>query len=475
MKSIKFKLYLFLICTIILIASSLIIASYYISKAQIDTYYKNITTENAENFSTFIDGDFIAKLRPLLESDEFQALRDTAEETDNEELIKNYLIEHEVWDEYKQIQDKIDTYLSNMTTIKYIYVIAYGGKNAMEDMYLIDSTEEPLYESGTYEIREEQLINTEILDIQPTISYSDTWGWLCSDYAPIYDSTGNCVAIVGCDIDVQNMISARHTYLFYIILTALFISILIITGAILFISKLIIKPLKTISTKVREFVPSDDTIEAHVINIDFDTENEITDIYNNIRSMEINIVDYIKNIHSMEKDIEQKDTKINKLSIETFKDPLTHVGNKGAYLQKIKELNDDTKDFAIIMIDINNLKQMNDMYGHKAGDLYIQGCCKLICDNFRHSPVFRIGGDEFVVIAENEDYPNRYACFNKLKEAFEISFTSKNERPWEKLSASVGMAENSSDDNSAELVFKRADKNMYDDKLQFREKYGSYR
>jgi len=475
MKSIKVKLYLFLISTIILIASSIIIFSYIVSRKQIDTYYKNITTENSKNFAYNIDGDFIAKLRTLLESDEYQELREIAEENDDEELIKNYLIEHDLWEEYSTIQSNIDNYLANMNTIKYIYIMAYGGKDATEDMYLIDSTDEPIYESGFYEIREDQLMNTEILEVEPAISYSDEWGWLYSDYAPIYDSNKNLVAIVGCDVKVQDMISARCQYLIYAIIGSLIISSIIFIGAIAFNSKLIIKPLKSISKQVQEFKPSDDTLEANIINMEFNTKNEITEIYDNIRSMEIDIVDYIKNIHSMEKTIETKDNQINKLSVETLKDPLTRVGNKGAYLQKIQELNKSTNNFAIIMVDINNLKQINDEFGHKAGDKYIQGCCKLICDTFTHSPVYRIGGDEFVVIIENNDYDNRYILYNQLKGLFTQSFLSENNKPWEKLSASVGMAENSLDDNSAELVFKRADRAMYEEKTKFREKYGSYR
>lgn len=40
---------------------------------------------------------------------------------------------------------------------------------------------------------------------------------------------------------------------------------------------------------------------------------------------------------------------------------------------------------------------LNDTYGHTAGDNYIKGCCKVICQIYKHSPVFRIGGDEFKI------------------------------------------------------------------------------
>jgi GGDEF domain-containing protein len=54
------------------------------------------------------------------------------------------------------------------------------------------------------------------------------------------------------------------------------------------------------------------------------------------------------------------------------------------------------------MFDLNDLKHINDRYGHERGDEYIVNCCRLICQVFKHSPVFRIGGDEFVALLRGE-------------------------------------------------------------------------
>ena len=87
--------------------------------------------------------------------------------------------------------------------------------------------------------------------------------------------------------------------------------------------------------------------------------------------------------------------------VKNNKDSLTGVGNKTAYIKKTNEINEQIrngfKDFAVVMIDINGLKAVNDNYGHANGDLYIKGCCHIICEVFKHSPVYRIGGDEFAV------------------------------------------------------------------------------
>ena len=65
--------------------------------------------------------------------------------------------------------------------------------------------------------------------------------------------------------------------------------------------------------------------------------------------------------------------------------------------------------FAVCMFDCNCLKQINDEYGHDKGDIFLKETTRIICDVFEHSPVFRIGGDEFVAVLQNGDYENREA------------------------------------------------------------------
>ena len=163
------------------------------------------------------------------------------------------------------------------------------------------------------------------------------------------------------------------------------------------------------------------------------------------------------------------------MSREAYRDPLTNVGSKAAYVRKIAEINELAKHsderLAVVMIDINFLKSVNDMYGHSAGDSYLKGCCKMICEVYKHSPVYRIGGDEFVVMLTGEDYDMRHAKMKEIKAAFEKSFISTDVEPWEKYSAAFGMAEFASDDSTYEMVFKRADKAMYRYKAEFKKSH----
>lgn len=204
-------------------------------------------------------------------------------------------------------------------------------------------------------------------------------------------------------------------------------------------------------------------------------ENQVVDERGSLTGSYLKIHD----VTAEERALQIRDEQIGQISKEAYKDALTGVGNKASYNIVVKKLNEEIAEgftaFAVVMVDMNDLKRINDEYGHKAGDLYIRGCCHMICESFKHSSVFRIGGDEFVVLVRGEDFPKRNTSVDELRTAFKNSFEKTDAEPWEKYSASVGIAEYAADDNSYELVFKRADSSMYEEKKAYKEKCGSYR
>ena len=86
---------------------------------------------------------------------------------------------------------------------------------------------------------------------------------------------------------------------------------------------------------------------------------------------------------------------------------------------------------------------------------------QLVCHIFEHSPVFRIGEDEFVVILQNSDYDTREQLYSIFNSKIESLRETSDLDPWEKISASIGLAVyDRAFDNSVDSVFKRADKLM---------------
>lgn len=147
-------------------------------------------------------------------------------------------------------------------------------------------------------------------------------------------------------------------------------------------------------------------------------------------------------------------------------DSLTGIKNKHAYQEAEKRLNNQIVEhrvppFAVIMLDLNDLKKINDTAGHQAGDQYIRDACKIICDIFKHSPVFRIGGDEFAVIAQGNDYENIEKRLEEMKEHNKEAMRSGG------VVIACGMSK-FENDASVEAVFERADHAMYENKASLK-------
>ena len=118
------------------------------------------------------------------------------------------------------------------------------------------------------------------------------------------------------------------------------------------------------------------------------------------------------------------------------------------------------KQMFIISMDLNGLKQINDTLGHKAGDEYICAASRLICNVFTHSPVFRIGGDEFVVFIRGGDYAFKGDLFEKLRKQVLVN----RETPGKPVIASGMSSYDPSADKGVSEVFERADNMMYENK-----------
>ncbi len=143
-------------------------------------------------------------------------------------------------------------------------------------------------------------------------------------------------------------------------------------------------------------------------------------------------------------------------------DALTGIKNKNAYKEREELMNQRIREhrqpeFAIVVLDVNDLKKINDTEGHEAGDKCIREACEVICSTFKRSPVYRVGGDEFVVISQDEDYSRSSELVELIARHNEDALTNGG------IVIACGMAKYNDEDSVAE-VFEAADKKMYENK-----------
>lgn len=149
-----------------------------------------------------------------------------------------------------------------------------------------------------------------------------------------------------------------------------------------------------------------------------------------------------------------------------LRDELTGVKNKQAFELHMAALNrhirnDDHIEFAISTFDVNDLKAINVSAGTHAGDETLRMVCTMICDIFVHSPVFRIGGDEFAVISRGQDYELSSGLMA------EIALYNQQSRKNGGLVIAGGMACYSGE-SSVEEVLEKALQRMYKNKEQLK-------
>lgn len=153
------------------------------------------------------------------------------------------------------------------------------------------------------------------------------------------------------------------------------------------------------------------------------------------------------------------------LSIERSKaniDALTGVKNKHAYIDAESHINSKIENgekmqFAVAVFDVNGLKAVNDTLEHRAGDDHIRSGCEIICSVFKFSPVFRIGGDEFAVVAQGHDYEEFDTLIEKIAEKNRANAAEG------KVVVACGAAKYAGERNLA-AVFEKADDEMYKNK-----------
>lgn len=159
----------------------------------------------------------------------------------------------------------------------------------------------------------------------------------------------------------------------------------------------------------------------------------------------------------------------DKLSELMQTDALTSLKNRTAYenakiMLKNHYLSGDGTKFAIVVFDLNNLKRVNDELGHSAGDVYIKNSSELICHTFKHSPVYRVGGDEFVAILKNSDYLIKEELLYNFRKDVEKK-SSEDIPVMDRVSVASGMADSEEIiDEDIESIFRIADERMYENK-----------
>ena len=297
--------------------------------------------------------------------------------------------------------------------------------------------------------------------------FSDRWGKFYSAYSPVYDSEGNLVCIIGVDYDAawfEDMI-AMHTASILIICT---LSVLIGAFIVLLISnrfqrrfRILSDELSSLSDEVnalnKEMAPPEE-FHAKPSRQPAEAEED--------SPSHVGTFDALENkIKQTRQDMRQYASYVHE---QDFTDPLTGVGNKMAYQELTRDMDlkiaDGVADFCIAMFDVDGLRQINDEYGLNAGDQVIFDTATLLLQAFRPETIFRIGSDEFIVLAQDFTAKDLEHSLNVIETA-QRKENSQKDATKQTPSLAKGVAFfDAKQDHSCNDVLKRANKMLKQNK-----------
>lgn len=381
---------------------------------------------------------------------------------------------HEYWlHVFEHARDSFD--------IDYCYYVVPTGEG-LHMYYMIDAVREEKEVDGKKYI----LLNTDV--DQPLDNHQHMWdAWNSGEYVPGFDITNNefgvnCVycypliingqkmGVVCSDIsfDTVNKDIVNNTLIHVICIAIIVIIICLVLSFAIgarYISRLV-----KLKEDITEYSDTKNTEISYRIIQDIKGNDEIYDLAKQTSVMISEIGSYMTSLEKKNKELEEAQKKIKEANELANRDALTGIRNKAAYDDEAEKINkkinrDYFGKFGIVMVDLNNLKVINDSFGHEKGNVAIKKICSMVCREFSHSPVFRVGGDEFVVILENDDYKKAESLVKELKREIEAVSSKESLEPWERVSAAVGWTLfDPQKDMNVESVLKRADELMYEDK-----------
>jgi len=181
--------------------------------------------------------------------------------------------------------------------------------------------------------------------------------------------------------------------------------------------------------------------------------------------------------NSLEEQVKERTIKLTEAKIQAEIlakiDPLSCLNNRRAFFEQASKIEALAKrykhQYTIVMIDLDNFKMVNDNYGHATGDEVIELLGKKVIEVIRSTDIAgRIGGEEFAIILPETKSDKALELAERLRSEISALKVNTSSRGFLTFTASIGVAELSTNDTNFNDTLQRADKALYQAKKQGR-------
>ena len=322
-----------MICSILAVAVGLMAISYYVFCQRVDRKYDATLTHAAEACANSVSAEFIRFFWKQINTEEFRTLRDRAQAAGDDQPIAAWLRSKPGFyaayaqsegkspdddrDEWSLMADYEDL-LSVLLEVKEYFetdgayfqyddgTATYNLVDADESLLYIGTVEKPIPEFEDY------ADNAAV----PPVTYRSEFGWLRTAMASVMDyETGEAVALAGVDINMTGVMHERIVFLRQSLLFVTILLIVAITLSVVILQRTTIKPLRQLAGAAMRFANEDRAFSKDdVICLDIRSNDEIGDLYREIKSMENRIVDYTEHLTQVTAEKERVSTELRTAS-----------------------------------------------------------------------------------------------------------------------------------------------------------------
>ena len=434
--------------------------------------FNDMATNLSQTVADTLDVELYVRVRDeVLKIYEKSESKPTSEEKEDPAWAK-YIEQFSVIEEsedFLTLRDDLRS-IQNANPVDCTY-LSYVDANRGVSIYIVDAAMEEACAPGTIDPIYE--MNLKVLT-DPKVGFpaystsTEAYGNLVSAGVPIFDGKGEVVGYAMTDIPLDDVRAEEKSTLLQMIALVVVMIVIITIVAIVIVSFILVRPIRMLKRAADKYsVRNAEHVRHSFSRLHIKTRDELEELLHSIQNMENDINHQIEELVSVNSRLTASQNFAEEMSELANTDGLAGVGNITAYNKKVREIEDAIKDgedikFAVVMIDLNNLKSTNDTYGHEQGDEAIKGLSQIICSVFDRSYVFRIGGDEFAVILQDQELGRADELFGRLTEKMDELSNHPQDTPEFRSSASSGMAAYvpGTGDSFAE-VFRRADEDMY--------------
>ncbi|MFW6273959.1 MAG: diguanylate cyclase [Halanaerobium sp.] len=155
---------------------------------------------------------------------------------------------------------------------------------------------------------------------------------------------------------------------------------------------------------------------------------------------------------------------LNEVEFLSFHDELTGLYNRRYFENELERLSTSRRlPITLLVADMDNLKLINDNYGHKMGDQYIKAAAEILEKSARNEDIVaRIGGDEFAIILPETGFETADKIYQRIKS--NIKNYNQQHKLVKNLDISLGFSVKVNYEQNLDQIFKKADKMMYNNK-----------